>query len=103
VPLGFVEVKVKDVDKVKNLNMYVVKFDRDPLLGREWMNQLKIFSKTKNSLVEIEDVKAINTSGQKSLEELLKRYDNLISEEFNCIKKYETHLKLKSDVKPVFI
>jgi len=47
VPLGFVEVKVRDVDRVKILNMYVVKFDRDPLLGREWMNQLKMFSKTK--------------------------------------------------------
>jgi len=103
VPLGFVKVKVRDLDKIKILNMYVVKLDRDPLLSREWMNQLKVFSKTKNSLVEIEDVKAINTSGQKKLTELLKKYDNLISEEFDCIKKYEAHLKLKSDVKPVFI
>lgn len=38
VPLGFVKVKVKDLEETKILNIYVVKIDRDPLLGREWIN-----------------------------------------------------------------
>lgn len=75
--------------------MYVVKYDRDPLLGREWINQLKILAKVKNSLVEVEDVEMLDAFGQKRLAELFKKYNNVVSEEFAHIKKYKAHLKLK--------
>lgn len=52
-PLDFVKVRVKDTDKTKFLNMYVVKYDRDPLLDRKWINQLKKLASVKNSLIKI--------------------------------------------------
>lgn len=52
--LGYVKVKVKDGDTVKLLNMYVVDCDREPLLGREWINQLIVLKKLKESLVEVQ-------------------------------------------------
>nr|XP_012231250.1 PREDICTED: uncharacterized protein LOC105677293 [Linepithema humile] len=45
VPLGFIKVKVEDLNEIKVLNIYVVKYDKDPLLGREWINQLKTLNK----------------------------------------------------------
>jgi len=103
VPLGFVKVKVKDVNEIKILNMYVVKIDRDPLLGREWINQLKSLEKIKNSLKEIEDVSTLDASEQERLSKLLEKYKNVLSEEFAHIKKFKARLKLKPNVKPVFI
>ncbi|XP_071652579.1 uncharacterized protein [Temnothorax longispinosus] len=34
-PLGFVKVRVRDINDVRDVNMYVVHYDRNPLLGRE--------------------------------------------------------------------
>lgn len=79
VALGFVKIKVRDADQIKIFNMYVVKYDRDSLLGREWINQLKILAKVKSSLFEIEDVKKLDTFGQKRLANLLKKYNNVLS------------------------
>ncbi|XP_024890388.1 uncharacterized protein LOC112466501 [Temnothorax curvispinosus] len=103
VPSGFVTVKVKDVDQTKTLNMYEVKYDRDPLLGREWINQLEILAKVKNSLVEVEDIKMLDTCNNKKLDELLEKYKNVLSEDFAHIKNFEAHLKLKPDARPVFM
>lgn len=38
-PRGYV--KVKDSKGFKNLNLYIVNVDREPLLEREWINQLQ--------------------------------------------------------------
>ncbi|XP_029158172.1 uncharacterized protein K02A2.6-like [Nylanderia fulva] len=103
VPLGFIKVKVKDINENKILNMYVVKYDRDPLLGREWINQLKMLKKIKDSLLEIEDVHTLDASGQERLANLLEKYRNVLSDEFANINKFQAHLKLKPNVKPVFI
>jgi len=103
VPLGFIRVKVKDLDESKILNMYVVKYDRDPLLGREWIYKLKTLAKVKNSLTEIEDVETLDAFSQNNLKDLLNKYNNTLNEEFAHILKYKAHLKLKPDVKPVFI
>lgn len=32
-PLGFVKIKVRDIDGTRKLNAYVVHYDRNPLLG----------------------------------------------------------------------
>jgi len=45
VPIGYVRVKIKDLNTWKYLNMYVVKYDRQPLQGRKWMNQLQTSNK----------------------------------------------------------
>ncbi|KYN14206.1 Uncharacterized protein K02A2.6 [Trachymyrmex cornetzi] len=103
VPLDFVKVKVKDANQNKILNIYVVKYDRDPLLGREWINQLKVLDKIKNSLREVEDIQMLDASGQKRLANLFKKYNNVLSEEFAHIGKFKAKLRLKPEAKPIFI
>lgn len=103
VPLGFVKVKVSDTHKTEVLNMYVVKYVRDPLLGREWINQFKKLIKVKNSSEEIEKVEMVEEIHKEKLTELLEKYKNVLSREFTCIKTRKAHLKLKPDAKPVFI
>jgi len=62
VPRGFVRVNVRDTNGAQTLNMYVVHYDRDPLLGREWINQMKSLAKVRGSLREIENVKMIEAT-----------------------------------------
>ncbi|XP_011699447.1 PREDICTED: uncharacterized protein LOC105456824 [Wasmannia auropunctata] len=102
-PLGYVRVRVCDVDRVRELNMYVVRYNRDPLLGREWINQLKLLEKVKSSLNEMEDIKSLEVSGQDLLDKLFKKYPNVVSEEFSFIQHVEAHLKVKDNAKPVFL
>lgn len=52
-PYGFVKVRVRDVDKMQELNMYVVGYDRNPLLGREWINHLKVLENVRKSLEKL--------------------------------------------------
>jgi len=103
VPRGFVRVNVKDTNGVQILNMYVVHYDRNPLLGREWINQLKSLAKVKGSLREIENVKMIEATSQKRIDNLFKKYSNLFNEELAEIKKFKAHLKLKPDARPIFV
>lgn len=83
--------------------MYIASYDRNPLLGRKWMNQLEIFGNVKISLKEIENVNMFKISSQDSLARLFQRYPSVISEEFSSIKKVKAQLKLKEYVKPVFL
>jgi len=102
-PIGFVKVEVKDLITVKSLNMYVVKYDRQPLLGREWINQLQILEKLRESLNEIQSLNSIEQSSNSRLKELLEKYSNVTSEEFTPIKKIKVHLNMKSKAQPVFL
>jgi len=102
-PVGYVRVKIKDLDTWKYLNMYVVKYDRQPLLGREWMNQLRTFNKFKESLEEIQSLNFIEQSWKSRLNSLLGKYANVTSEDFSPIKKIRAQLNLKSNSQPVFL
>jgi len=102
-PRGFVRVNVRDTNSVQTLNMYVVRYDRDPPLGREWINQLKTLAKVKGSLREIENVKMVEATSQKRIDNLLKKYSNLFDKELAEIQKFKAHLKLKPDAKPIFV
>lgn len=64
---------------------------------------MKILTKVKNSLVEVEDIKTVDLSSQKRVEKLIEKYRNVLSEEFAHIQRYKAHLKLKPDAKQVFI
>lgn len=102
-PLGFVKIKVRDIDGVRELNMYVVRYDRSPLLGREWINQLKILEKVKISLKEMENIKSLETYNNDTLEQLFNKYPEIVSEEFPSMRQVEAHLKLKENAKPIFL
>jgi len=103
VPLGYIKIKVRDIDNMCELNAYVVHYDRNPLLGREWINQLKILEKVKCSLKEIEEIKTLEVHHHGRLEQLFHKYSNIISEDFALIRQMEAHLKLKEDAKPTFL
>jgi len=83
--------------------MYVVCYDRSPLLGCEWINQLRMLEKVRSSLREIENIKSIETHGRDKLELLFKKYSDVLSEEFPSMSKVEARLKLKENAKPVFL
>lgn len=102
-PLGFVKVRVHDMGGSCELNAYVVHYDRNPLLGREWINQLKILEKVKRSLEEIEEIRTLEVHHHGRLEQLFTKYSNIVSEDFALIKQMEAHLKLKENAKPVFL
>lgn len=102
-PFVFVKVRVHDIDRIKELNMYVVEYDRNQLLGHEWINQLKVLENVKTSLENVVNIDAVSVSDHDKLADLLKKYQNLVSEEFLSIKGTEAQLKLKKNAKSVFI
>lgn len=57
--------------------MYVVKYDREPLLGREWINQLKTLEKLKDSLNEVQVLNFIEQSEKSLVNNLLEQFPNL--------------------------
>jgi len=83
--------------------MYVVNYDRQPLLGRKWMNQLQTFNKLKASLEEIQSLNFVEQSWNSRLNNLLEKYAEVTSEEFSPIKKIKAQLNLKSNSQPVFL
>lgn len=102
-PIGFVKIKVRDLEGICELNMYVVRYDRSPLLGREWINQLKILGKVKSSLKKIENIKSLEILKGDKLKQLFDKYPDIVSKDFQSIQKFEAHLKLKENAKPVFL
>ncbi|XP_029177646.1 uncharacterized protein LOC114945558 [Nylanderia fulva] len=95
--------KVKDVDTWKYLNMYVIEYNRQPLLGREWINQLTSFNKFKESLEEVQSLHLVEQSCNDRLKNLLEKYANVTSENFEPIKKIKAQLNLKPNSQPVFL
>lgn len=102
-PMGFVKVKVKDSNTIKMLNMYVVEYDRQPLVGRKWINQLQILGKLKESLNEMQSVNLIEQSSCSRLKNLLEKYSNVTREDFTPIKNIKVSLNLKANAQPVFL
>ncbi|EZA51532.1 hypothetical protein X777_09779 [Ooceraea biroi] len=82
--------------------MYVVRYNRSPLLGREWINQLRILEKVRSSLREIENIKSLEIHSRDKLEQLFNKYPDVFSEEFPSMSKVEARLKLKDNANPVF-
>lgn len=78
--------------------MYIVKYDRQPILSREWINQLQILSKE-----NLEEIQTLIEQSNSRLKNLLKKYPNLTSEEFSPIRKMKVHLNLKPSVQPMFL
>lgn len=102
-PLGFVKIRVRGIDDICELNLYVVRYDRSPLLGREWINHLKILGKVKSSLNEIENIKTLEIHSRDRLEQLFKKYPDVVSEEFSSMRQVEAHLKLIENAKLIFL
>lgn len=69
-PVGFVKIRVMDGNSTKILNMYVVNYNREPLLGREWIN-LEVLKNLKNSLNQVQTLNWIESSDKNVVENLM--------------------------------
>ena len=73
--VGQILVEVKHGRQVKQLPLYVVKGDGPSLMGRNWLQQIKLNWQSLN-LASVPDSKVQNTDWQKQIESLLQTHKN---------------------------
>lgn len=100
--VGYVWVNITKHDI--RAKLYIVRFDRKPLLGREWIYQIKenwndVISNNGNSLVNLVETK--DTSQQ--IKFLLQKYPNVFSESIGKISELQARLYLKPNSTPKFV
>lgn len=102
--LGYIDVVVKTTEEHK-AKMYIVRSDRNPLLGREWLHQMKLdWNKILRDQLENEnDLNAIQIQPTEKVQTILRKYPNLFSESMGKISNHQARLYLKNDVKPKFL
>ena len=94
--LGYATVKAELNGRRLDLNLYVVDSDKKgyPLLGREWIRQLGV-------RLEVLQVREAKPTIDK-LNDLLKKYNYIFSENIGKIKDIQASIKLKENAIPVF-
>ncbi|KYN14620.1 Uncharacterized protein K02A2.6 [Trachymyrmex cornetzi] len=96
--VGVIPVTVSLHDKSAKLNLYVTNIEREPLLGRKWIQQLPI------RLTEsINQVHPLHNEIPNKIERLLQQYRNKLDPNSTKIKGCQARLLLKEDVRPVFL
>ncbi|GAB1862307.1 hypothetical protein CAJAP_03386 [Camponotus japonicus] len=78
IPLhGYIKVKVRNGNLVRKLNLYIVKIDKEPLVGREWILQLNKDKKLQDMIGNLKSVNQIKEDKQTQLQSLLKGFPDL--------------------------
>ncbi|XP_017891009.1 uncharacterized protein K02A2.6-like [Ceratina calcarata] len=99
--VGYIKVQVEFKTRKISLNLYIVRIQCKPLLGREWFRELihtdNLF-KTKE--VRINSVHTVND--EQIIQNLLRNYD-ICNERVEPIKFYTAKFTLKDNAKPIFI
>jgi hypothetical protein len=96
--LGILKVMVKSNQKVIQLPIYVVDSNRSPLLGREWLQKLKI---DWNSFIyNCDSIHSVVTTSKESF---MQKYPSVFDKSIGKIEGIEAHLILKENAKPIFI
>jgi len=89
----------------KKLNIYLTELDREPLLGREWIRQLKCQRGVPNflgcNLLENTNSTTRNISNQ--LQFILREYDKLCEPTLAKITGIQAKLTMKPNATPVFL
>ncbi|XP_024887651.1 uncharacterized protein K02A2.6-like [Temnothorax curvispinosus] len=88
--LGVSNVSVCYKGITNNLEMYVVKGKRKPLLGREWIRQLN---------VDLGEIAQVDTD---DVQALLKKYSRIFQDNIGKITGIQAKLKLREGTTPVF-
>lgn len=103
--LGFIVVRVNSGIQCRDLKLYVVQSNRKPLLGREWLRELKlnwneIFSNSQSekTVASIQQHQTLN-----NIEKLKAKYSNVFEKSMGKIQNVQAHIRLKSNVQPIFI
>ena len=95
---GVISVEVAVKDQVKKLSAIVVNGCGGNLLGRDWMNQLKL------NWNDIFTINAISRSGniKRKLHLLQEEFGEIFKDELGTCKGYEAQIHLKPDATPKF-
>lgn len=95
-------IKVGNGNLVRKLNLYIVKTEREPLVGREWILQLNKDKNLQEMLGKLKSVKQIKEDNQIQLQSLLKEFPDLTDPSIAKISNIQARLNLKPDTNPVF-
>lgn len=93
--IGFVRVQVRFGNTTKILNMYITDSDREPLMGREWIRQLKVQL--------FDTLNTLNTSIAKEVEAMVQEYKQGLDANSTKIKEIKARLTVKDNTRPVFL
>nr|CAI5835249.1 unnamed protein product [Callosobruchus analis] len=94
--IGFTPVTVKYGTITKNLNLYIINSNKQPLLGREWIRQLNI------TLDQVSTV-TVAHSEDTHINKLFNKYSVLFKKDMGKITGLQATLKLKENIQPFFI
>lgn len=103
--LGFLNVCVSSGIECHDLKLFVVKSKRKPLLGREWLRELKlnwndVFNASSNTTV-VSSIHQQNVS--KNVEKLKCKYSTVLEKSMGKIENVQAHIRLKANVQPIFV
>jgi len=89
IPIGILECRVKYKNLNKVLNLYVVRDGGPPIVGRDWLKEMKILSKCIdfNSL---------------TLQSVIHKYSSVFRTDLGCYKHKTFDLILKENSRPIF-
>lgn len=104
--LGFVQVQVATDNENTIVNLYIIRSNRKPLLGREWLRQIKVdWTKVLKSQLLSEEVNRIDTEiTPMDVEKTLKKnFPTVFSSSSGKIRDIQTRLYLKPSATPKFL
>ena len=101
-PVGFVKLQVTFEGLTRELFLYLVDMDQQPILGREWMRAFNI------DLRKLDNVKKISESISEAelstlRQEVFTKYADVFQKKIGLVPNYTCTLKLKDEAKPVFM
>lgn len=91
---GYTTVKIQYNNTNYNLNIYVIEGNKQPLVGREWIQKLQLLHL---------NTYHIKTDGKDKLEILCKKYSSVFDGSMSKITGLQAKLKLKPGSMPVFM
>ena len=97
--LGVSMVKVRYFSQSKTLPVVVIKGNRASLLGRNWLQEIKMDWK---SIFDPSTVHVVNQNESNDVANLLKKYGSVFESGLGCLKDFEVSLKVKRDAVPVY-
>nr|XP_012137589.1 PREDICTED: uncharacterized protein K02A2.6-like [Megachile rotundata] len=100
--LGYITVKVRSGETLRKLNIYITTQDREPLLGREWILQMKEHDKVQNFTNILQSIHSLQVMEKAELQKLFREFREITNPTVSKISKIQARLNLKDNVQPVF-
>ncbi|XP_036318010.1 uncharacterized protein K02A2.6-like [Rhagoletis pomonella] len=102
--IGLMWVEVRHEGKILPLKMYVVRTDRPPLLGREWLRKIKLnWHKLLNERLYINHILDQSEVVDFNSETLLKKFPRVFASTAGKITGFQAQLYLKPNASPKFV